>query len=158
MSNIFGDTDDITFGGQNIVRPQKSFSKEETPASVKPVRSRNHYDHGTRDRSSEPIRKPEIRSRKPEAPFTPPTPSSPSENLKNLVASMKPTYLPVTSSDQMRLISLSPAKMQDPLFVLRGGDSSIIFGTGYGMIENVGISYPSLPDLRLIDSERERLS
>lgn len=95
---------------------------------------------------------------KPTGPVVAPTAVSLSVSLTELVSSMKPTYFPVVSPDTIRLVSLSSAAHKDPMFLTRTGDVTLIFGTGFTTIENVGTTYPSFPDMRLIDSEKDHLA
>ena len=89
--------------------------------------------------------------------MTPPLQISLATSLKNLVASMKPTYLPPISSDLLRLVMLSPHGGSDPLMLLRTGDTTLLIGTGFSSVENSGKVYPTFPDMRLIFSEKDRL-
>lgn len=45
----------------------------------------------------------------------------------------------------------------DPMFLVRSGESSFLFGTGFSDIQNAGISYTTFPDMRLVSNEKERL-
>jgi Ribonuclease J C-terminal domain len=150
MWNIFGDTDDITFGGG---------SSSGTPEPKKFVPSPRQ------DRASSPTPPPFAQAKTP-SPVTPkqrpkpvalPDPISLTENLKSLVASMKPTYFPPLSPEMIRMVALSGADTPDPLFLVRTSDSTILVGTGFSTLENVGKNYPTFPDMRLIESERDHL-
>jgi hypothetical protein len=90
--------------------------------------------------------------------MTPPVPVSLAASLTTLIASMKPTYLPPISGDILRIVALSSSTYRDPLFLARTGDVTLIFGTGFSSIENAGNSYPSFPDMRLIESEKDHLA
>lgn len=90
--------------------------------------------------------------------MTPPLQISLATSLKNLVASMKPTYLPSISSDLLRLVMLSPHGGSDPLMLLRTGDTTLLIGTGFSSVENSGKVYPTFPDMRLIESEKDHLA
>lgn len=95
---------------------------------------------------------------KPTGPVAPPTSVSLSVSLAELVSSMKPTYFPAISSDSIRLVSLSSSTHKDPMFLVRTGDVALIFGTGFSLLESAGAKYPSFPDMRLIDSEKDHLA
>lgn len=71
---------------------------------------------------------------------------------------MKPTYLPPLSSDLLRLVMLSPHSGNDPLMLLRTGDTTLLVGTGFSSVENAGKVYPTFPDMRLIESEKDHLA
>jgi hypothetical protein len=40
----------------------------------------------------------------------------------------------------------------------RTGDVTLLIGTGFSRIENAGKTYPSFPDMRLIESEKDHLA
>lgn len=71
---------------------------------------------------------------------------------------MKSTYLPALSSDLLRVVILSPHGVSDPLMLMRTGDTTLIIGTGFSSVENAGKAYPSFPDMRLIQSEKDHLA
>jgi hypothetical protein len=92
------------------------------------------------------------------APMTPPTAPSLSLSLSSLVDSMKPTYFPPLSSDTVRIAILSGIVLDDPLMLVRTGDTTLLIGTGYATLENAGKTYQTFPDMRLIQSEKDRLA
>ena len=161
MWNIFGDTDDITFGTESVSSrtvPQDHQFSAAAPRSVRPVqkdiRTRETprpQESGSRNTISRPVQK-------SQGPMTPPLQISLATSLKNLVASMKPTYLPPISSDLLRLVMLSPHGGSDPLMLLRTGDTTLLIGTGFSSVENSGKVYPTFPDMRLIESEKDHLA
>jgi hypothetical protein len=71
---------------------------------------------------------------------------------------MKPSYLPNFSDGLIRLVVLSEPIHEDPFLLIRSDDVSLIFGTGFGSIENAGKKYVTFPDLRLVSSEKDRLA
>ena len=161
MWNIFGDTDDIAFGSEPAParipsQDTRSFSSASTPPRASHNVSR---DHRSRPHVTSPAR--EKTSRLPQkslSPMTPPGEISLATSLKNLVASMKSTYLPALSSDLLRVVILSPHGVSDPLMLMRTGDTTLIIGTGFSSVENAGKAYPSFPDMRLIQSEKDHLA
>lgn len=58
----------------------------------------------------------------------------------------------------IRFISLSSVDVIDPMFLVRTGESSLLFGTGFSEIQNAGTAYVTFPDMRLISHEKERLA
>jgi hypothetical protein len=90
--------------------------------------------------------------------MSPPISLSLATSLGNLVDSMKPTYFPPLSSDIVRIAILSDIVLQDPLILARTGDTTLLIGTGYTILENAGKSYPTFPDMRLIMSEKDHLA
>jgi hypothetical protein len=71
---------------------------------------------------------------------------------------MKPSFLPNMPEGVMRIVLLSDSLAPDPMMLVRSDDVTLIFGTGFSTLENVGKSYPTFPDMRLIASERDRLA
>ena len=90
--------------------------------------------------------------------MAPPEPISLAMTLANLVTSMKPTYLPPLSSDVVRMVILSSSFVPDPLMLVRTGDVTLLVGTGFSTIESAGKTYPTFPDMRLVQSEKEHLA
>lgn len=88
----------------------------------------------------------------------PPAQISLAMSLRTLVASMKSTYLPPISADLLRLVILSPHDVKDPLMLMRTGDTTLLVGTGFSSVENAGKVYPTFPDMRLIESEKDHLA
>ena len=95
---------------------------------------------------------------KPMTPISPPGETSLATSLRSLIASMKSTYLPALSSDLLRVVVLSPHGVGDPLILTRTGDATLIIGTGFSSVENAGKTYPTFPDMRLIQSEKDHLA
>lgn len=153
MWNIFGDSDDITFGSASSGAPVSR------PSRDTPLPERRQSSHSP-VRSFERAERPRVHQDRPKSsgPMTPPVPLSLSASLTELVTSMKPTYLPPVSPDLIRIVALSWANHVDPLFLARTGDVTIMFGTGFSTIENSGNIYPAFPDMRLIDSEKDHLA
>ncbi len=71
---------------------------------------------------------------------------------------MKPTYLPQGDDALLRIVLLSPSTHPDPFMLLRGGDMTFLLGTGFSTTESAGISYDTIPDMRLAQSEKPHLS
>lgn len=46
----------------------------------------------------------------------------------------------------------------DPMFLVRNGESTLLFGTGFSQMQNAGISYTTFPDMRLVSNEKDRLA
>jgi hypothetical protein len=90
--------------------------------------------------------------------MSPPVALSLSTSLGNLVASMKPTYFPPLSSDIVRIAILSDISLKDPFMIVRTGDTTLLVGTGYDSLDNAGKSYPTFPDMRLIQSEKDHIA
>ncbi len=87
-----------------------------------------------------------------------PEPTSIVHSLVSLIDSMKPSYLPNFSDGLVRLVALSEPSHLDPLLLVRSDDVSLMFGTGFGSVENAGKKYVTFPDLRLISNEKDRLA
>ena len=157
MWNIFGDTDDITFGTETrSAKPLVSTSPQNTPrvsntssqSARVPAKSPSQREHRTPTRSYA----------KPASSVPTLAPISHAISLSALVTSMKPTYLPNMSSDILRVVLLSEVKNTDPLMLLRAGDATLLIWTGFSEVQNAGKTYPTFPDMRLIQSEKDRLT
>ncbi len=155
MSNIFGDTHDIAFG--TFSDAKKIFSEKSHPSvsSVKPVHSPTPAP--MHRRPTEP-RKPIPRERSSGMSTPAPTPKIPKNPLIQLVESMKPSFLPQNEDGTLRFVLLSEPTAVDPFFLLRNEDTTLLFGTGFGTVEMMGIAYPTFPDMRLAYSERDRIA
>lgn len=157
MAQIFGDTtDDITFG--NAPSPSKPLpipQKNRAPApsspsvqsSVVPQPRAKAVSHAQFEPRNTKVR-----------PLSTPEPTSIVSSLATLIESMKPSYLPNFSDGLIRLVVLSEPIHEDPFLLIRSDDVSLIFGTGFGSIENAGKKYVTFPDLRLVSSEKDRLA
>ena len=174
MWQIFGDTDDITFGigmpTTQRTRPDTS-SLEQWP--IAPRRDESIHDskiddwvrRDHRERSAVPRQQSQARPASTDrsrpslsrVPFAPPEKQGPGVSLARLVDSMKPTYLPEIHDGAIRIVLLSDASLSDPFMLLRSGDTTLLLGTGYTERIHTGITYPTLPDMRLAYSERDRL-
>lgn len=72
---------------------------------------------------------------------------------------MKPSYLPVEEDmTLLRFVLLSETGSKDPLMLIRADMTTVVIGSGFSMLQKAGHEYPTFPDLRLIASEKERLS
>ena len=153
MAHIFGDTtDDITFGTTKSPSPSSFPEKKVKPMlPVKPREAAPPRPHFPKRTTMEP------RASKPRE-HTTPEPVSLSASIGILIDSMKPSYLPNVSDGLLRFVILSETKHADPLMLVRSDDVSLIFGTGFSSIENAGKVYDTLPDMRLISSEKDRLA
>ncbi len=161
MWNIFGDTDDITFGSESNTPRTPSQDPRPVQATLRSPRpSQNTWpSHGDRPRIMSPVRERTPRPpQKPMTPISPPGETSLATSLRSLIASMKSTYLPALSSDLLRVVVLSPHGVGDPLILTRTGDATLIIGTGFSSVENAGKTYPTFPDMRLIQSEKDHLA
>lgn len=157
MAQIFGDTtDDITFGKDPssgkplpVLEKNKPSRLSGSPGRIWPTpireRSQNQSSYEPRNQS------------KPR-PHTTPEPTSLVASLSSLIESMKPSYLPNFSDGLIRVVALSESTHVDPLMLVRSDDITLIFGTGFGSIQNAGKHYVTFPDLRLISSEKDRLA
>lgn len=145
MWHIFGDTDDITFGS-SIEKTTPLPKKEYIPAESRKPQGNNPYPRPLRTRSTQAPSVPQIARNTPET------------SLSKLIESMKPTYLPQGDDTLLRIVFLSPASHSDPCMILRGGDMTFLLGTGFSMTESAGITYHTIPDMRLAQSEKPLLS
>ncbi len=117
--------------------------------------------HSHQDRPRTESRPPRPPVRSPErsgGSMAPSEPISLAMTLTNLVTSMKPTYLPPLTSDTIRIVILSSSSTPDPLMLVRTGDVTLLVGTGFSSVESSGKNYPTFPDMRLIQSEKEHLA
>lgn len=152
MSSIFGDSDDITFGNAEPSRSEKSLPSKEK-VNVSPLKS-----------ETPPVRTPfpkkEYRAplRKERSHDFPGVPSIQKPSLIRLIDSMKPSFLPISEGSMIRLVSLSPVDVMDPMVLIRTGESTLLFGTGFSQVQNTGTSYVTFPDMRLASHEKDRLS
>jgi Ribonuclease J C-terminal domain len=159
MAQIFGDTtDDITFGNapapqkSNLTPEKKSISWESfsQPQSAAPIRTKTpspaHSQHHFEPKNTK------VRL------LSMPEPTSIVNSLVSLIDSMKPSYLPNFSDGLVRLVALSEPSHSDPLLLVRSDDVTLIFGTGFGSIDNAWKKYVTFPDLRLISNEKDRLA
>lgn len=160
MWNFFGDTDDITFGGNaRSFSPSKKEISSRTPESERPQHSSVRKPFQKSDRTAFPHqKKPTPSFERNVSPFVPPSSTPLHESLGDLIRAMKPTYLPPTAPDIMRIIALSKVSCEDPLFLVRSGEVTLMLGTGYGITEVANTSYPTFPDMRLVESEKDRLA
>lgn len=78
--------------------------------------------------------------------------------LSRLIASMKPTFLPTGAEENLRIVPLSSATLQDGAFLIRAQETSLLFGTGFSYQMVNGIAYPTFPDMRIVASEKDRLA
>lgn len=158
MAQIFGDTtDDITFG--SAPSQGKVFSgieKNKTPRSFSG--SKGSATPSTKINVPPRAVAFEPRNLGKPRPHTTPEPTSLATSLSSLIESMKPSYLPNFSDWSIRVVALSESTHPDPLILTRSDDITLIFGTGFGSVENAGKRYVTFPDLRLIASEKDRLA
>lgn len=84
--------------------------------------------------------------------------NTPQTSLSKLIESMKPTYLPQGDDSILRIVLFSPSSHSDPFMLLRSGDMAFLLGTGFSVTESAGISYDTIPDMRLAQSEKPQLS
>jgi hypothetical protein len=159
MAQIFGDTtDDITFGNapapqkpipppEKRTTPRESFSQPQwAPPPLTPPRAKTPPQPHFEPKNTK------VR------PLSMPEPTSIVHSLVSLIDSMKPSYLPNFSDGLVRLVALSEPSHLDPLLLVRSDDVSLMFGTGFGSVENAGKKYVTFPDLRLISNEKDRLA
>ena len=152
MWHIFGDTDDITFGSngshKTLEWPQQAFLPQ--------TREVQKLDPPT-SRESLPSQA-SVATRRTQAPSSPAAiPREIEGGLKKLIDSMKPSFFPQGGDESLRMTILSWADRKDPLILLRGGEGTVLFGTGFSTITVAGKEYQSFPDMRLPYSEKDRL-
>jgi hypothetical protein len=70
---------------------------------------------------------------------------------------MKPTFFPPMNNEVLRYVILSSEERDDPMLLVRTPEVSLLFGTGFGRIERNGSLYTTFPDMRIVESEKERL-
>ena len=148
MWHIFGDTDDITFWGGS--------SEPQSPEAKKPFFPRNH-DNTKNDASrvQKPFSQKKLSPSRASQSVTPPREIE--GGLKKLIESMKPSFFPQGWEQSLRLTVLSDVKHTDPFMIVRGGEGTLLFGTGFSEIFSSGKTYKSFPDMRLPYSEKDRL-
>lgn len=79
--------------------------------------------------------------------------------LTRIVTSMKSSFFPrEDDASVVRMVVLSPSAHKDPLILIRRDDETVLFGTGFDSITRVGKSYITFPDMRLVFSEKDRIS
>lgn len=79
--------------------------------------------------------------------------------LVRLIDGMKPSFLPrEEDTTTMRLIAISSHEVTDPLLLLTRDDTTILVGSGFSSMNRSGQDYMTFPDMRLIASEKSRLS
>ncbi len=83
---------------------------------------------------------------------------TPANPLTELVENMKPTFFPPISTDTMRCILLSDPQNHDPMMLLKTPDTSLLIGMGTSTLIVQGVEYPTFPDMRIVYSEKERIS
>lgn len=153
MWDIFHPTETISFGF-----PPPSASRLSSPSSTKRISpvaqafprgrsliEKNHH-------SQEHIH-PAPHGSRPETRISETIPNA----LSELIASMKPTFLPPVSSEATRCIILSEGGNPDPMLLIKTWDTSLLVGIGIDFLEMSGTRYTTFPDMRLIHSEKERL-
>ncbi len=154
MSSIFGDSHDITFGSSDASQKISS-SKEKSDfvwstRDILPARWVRSENSTFQKEHALPIRK--------ERPLVTHTPVVLKPSLIRLIDSMKSSFLPASEWDVLRIISFSPVDVLDPMFLVRNGESTLLFGTGFSQMQNAGISYTTFPDMRLVSNEKDRLA
>ena len=78
-------------------------------------------------------------------------------SLDEMLHAMKKTFFPTTQDFQTRLVLLSDVKVLHPMSILRCGDATFLFHTGFSSIISHENVYQAFPDLRLAYSEKDRL-
>lgn len=152
MAGIFGDTDDITFGVGMPKTPREHLPKADRRDFWSSSRPRSLHEKKDFPRKQQEPKEPRVKD------FQPSECPRPSEALLTLVATMKPSFFPSLPDGVMRFVMFSSSNHTDPLMLIRSEEVSLLVGTGFGTHENVGKVYKTLPDLRLVISEKERLA
>lgn len=70
---------------------------------------------------------------------------------------MKPSFFPQGNDSNLRLTILSDVTHIDPFMIVRSGEGTLLFGTGFSQITSCGKSYKSFADMRLPYSEKDRI-
>lgn len=184
MDHIFGDSHDIAFGNNpaSWAKPAHSASVQTPITRQEHSRPRQvqHDDFGDLEPTSQSSRPPRP---VPVARVAPPTrtPAPAREArpqtqqrlerpvalpeasnipaLTRLIDGMKPSFLPrEEDTSVMRMVPLSPADWVDPLLLVTRDDTTILVGSGFGTMTRTGQVYTTFPDMRLVASEKTRLS
>lgn len=152
MWHIFGDTHDITFWWGS----SSQWSDPRPPRAPTPPVPRERRTESEEAVHNDPLprRRPEER---PHVRTEASIPRVIDDGLGKLIASMKPSFFPQGNEDALKFTLLSSAESIDPLMILRWGDGTLIFGTGFGSLDRAGETYKTLPDMRLPFSEKDRL-
>ncbi|NRH21253.1 hypothetical protein HOO68_04370 [Candidatus Gracilibacteria bacterium] len=163
MDHIFGDSHDIDFGSGSpsdatILKPNAGIEKQERIPHKNIVRNNTPRFTPNSNTGTRPGRDARPTSARPpllpvEPAFVDTTPA-----LTRLIAGMKSSFLP-REDDTMnvRIVALSNHTDNDPLFLVRQDDTTILLGSGFGSIQRAGREYPTFPDMRLIFSEKEHI-
>lgn len=178
MDHIFGDSHDIAFGAKTPAQQSNQPSNDKTS-----TRKVHHDDFGDLDASprtlvraprsvqsrppvvreprvapSEPIQRPRPTERAPRAATIAPEPTN-IPTLTRLIDGMKSSFLPrEEDTSVVRLVALSAPNTTDPLLLITRDDTTVLVGSGFGSSTRAGIEYPTFPDMRLVASEKTRLS
>jgi hypothetical protein len=172
MDHIFDDTHEIAFGSTKQPSPSHTWENLTTWRKIAhddftdlhPDTRSHHTTMSPQGRSS--IVRPQAPSRRVHSP-QPPTRSMQDTapepialpSLTRLIEGMKSSFLPrEEDSSVMRMIALSSPTVQDPLFMVTRDDTTVLIGSGFGSMNRAGADYTTFPDMRLIYSERSRLS
>jgi len=79
--------------------------------------------------------------------------------LSRLIDGMKSSFFPREEDvNTLRMVIISPPDVTDPLILITKDDTTVVLGSGFSTTTRAGIEYTTFPDMRLIASEKTRLS
>jgi hypothetical protein len=164
MDHIFGDSHDIAFGGTKSNPPPTGKTRNSTSHAPESQSSTREYAPRKSDQSSQ---------RRNDAPpkrnfggmYDRGTTPKPLPNfdevppLTRLIQGMKSSFFPKEDDAAVvQMVPLSSAAHEDPLFLIKKDDESLLIGSGFDTITRAGKTYPTFPDMRLVFSEKDNIT